>query len=264
MFDTTNQTETLHTMAADGGYDAIFDELMQEDTPVPAGMEQSGAVAADDSGSAEEDIFSDYAEQSENQPDTEDDGRYRVVYNGKEMYLTLDELKTNAQKGLNYDHVKQEYEILRAQPGAQSVLKDARKSGLSAEAYLAEQKRQQKRSRIAQLIQRGIREKDAQYMTDLEDRIEAERVRAERKKPFYDFVRTYPDVDPGSIPPRAWKLYRGGMDLISAYAMCENERLRADVLRERQNADSRLRSAGSAVSSAPAEVPDPFLEGLMG
>ena len=265
MFDTTNQTETLHTMAADGGYDAIFDELMQEDTPVPAGMEQSGAVAADDSGSAaEEDIFSDYAEQSGNQPDTEDDGRYRVVYNGKEMYLTLDELKTNAQKGLNYDHVKQEYEILRAQPGAQAVLKDARKSGLSAEAYLAEQKRQQKRSRIAQLIQRGIREKDAQYMTDVEDRIEAERVRAERKKPFYDFVRTYPDVDPGSIPPRAWKLYRGGMDLISAYAMCENERLRADVLREQQNADSRTRSAGSAISSAPVEAPDPFLEGLMG
>ena len=75
-----------------------------------------------------------------------------------------------------------EYDILRAQPGAQEVLGDARKSGLSPEGYLAEQKKLRRRSRVENLIRRGIREKDALYMTDLEDALEGERLKAERKK----------------------------------------------------------------------------------
>ncbi len=274
MFDTTNQTETFDTMAAESDYSAIFDELIEEagpqssgnseaafdsETGAKSGKQRPGAAQED-----EEDIFADYDALSDNQAEMDEDGRYRVVYNGKEMYLTLDELKTNAQKGLNYDHVKGEYDILRAQPGAQEVLGDARKSGLSPEGYLAEQKKLRRRSRVENLIRRGIREKDALYMTDLEDALEGERLKAERKKPFYDFIRTYPDVDPGSIPLRAWELYRGGMDLISAYAMCENERLRRDILLEKQNAEGRSRSAGSAIGNAPGEAPDPFLEGLLG
>lgn len=274
MFDTTNQTETFDTMAAESDYSAIFDELIEEagpqqssageaafgsETGAESEQQRPGAAQED-----EEDIFADYAASSDNQAEMDEEGRYRVVYNGKEMYLTLDELKTNAQKGLNYDHVKGEYDILRAQPGAQEVLGDARKSGLSPEGYLAEQKKLRRRSRVENLIRRGIREKDALYMTDLEDALEGERLKAERKKPFYDFIRTYPDVDPGSIPPRAWELYRGGMDLISAYAMCENERLRKDILLEKQNAEGRSRSVGSAVGNAPGEAADPFLEGLLG
>lgn len=274
MFDTTNQTETFDTMAAESDYSAIFDELIEEAGPQQSSAgeaafgSETGAESEQQRPSAaqedEEDIFADYAASSDNQAEMDEEGRYRVVYNGKEMYLTLDELKTNAQKGLNYDHVKGEYDILRAQPGAQEVLGDARKSGLSPEGYLAEQKKLRRRSRVENLIRRGIREKDALYMTDLEDALEGERLKAERKKPFYDFIRTYPDVDPGSIPPRAWELYRGGMDLISAYARCENERLRKDILLEKQNAEGRSRSVGSAVGNAPGEAADPFLEGLLG
>lgn len=126
MFDTTNQTETFDTMAAESDYSAIFDELIEEAGPQPSGdseaafdsetgaksgKQRPGAAQED-----EEDIFADYDALSDNQAEMDEDGRYRVVYNGKEMYLTLDELKTNAQKGLNYDHVKGEYDILRAQP----------------------------------------------------------------------------------------------------------------------------------------------------
>lgn len=210
MFDTTNQTETFDTMAAESDYSAIFDELIEEAGPQQSGdseaafgsetgaeseQQRPGAAQED-----EEDIFADYAAPSDNQAEMDEEGRYRVVYNGKEMYLTLDELKTNAQKGLNYDHVKGEYDILRAQPGAQEVLGDARKSGLSPEGYLAEQKKLRRRSRVENLIRRGIREKDALYMTDLEDALEGERLKAEPEKAV---LRLYPHVSgrrPGQYP----------------------------------------------------------------
>lgn len=282
MFDTTNQTETTFDTAAENpettDYSSVFDELLQEEFSAAQDAAAPELIEADvkpeqdcDSEPARpqpeddgEDIFADYTPESENQSDRDEDGRYRVVYNGKVMYLTLDELKTNAQKGLNYDHVKGEYEILRAQPGAPEVLKDARRSGLSPEGYLSEQKMQRKRRRVENLMRRGVNEKDALYVTDLEDTLEGTRVKTERKKPFYDFVKAYPDVDPASIPPKAWELFYGGMDLISAYAVCENEKLRRDVLMQRQNAESRQRSAGSAIGNAPGEAPDPFLEGLLG
>lgn len=274
MFDTTNQTEASDTMAAQGEYEAVFDELMKEEENAQLRSNEKAALDSEDAlkgfdtdfdtSSDEEDIFADYAEVPENQTGTDKDGRYRVIYNGREMYLTLDELKTNAQKGLNYDHVKGEYDILRAQPGAQEVLKDVRKSGLSPEAYLSEQKILRKRSRVESLMRRGAREKDARYMTDLEDMLETERIKSEKRKPFYDFVSAYPGVEPNDIPPRAWELYYGGMDLVSAYSVCENERMHRDMLLEKQNLDSRARSAGSAIGNVSGEAADPFLEGLMG
>lgn len=70
MFDTTNQTETFDTMAAESDYSAIFDELIEEAGPQPSGdseaafdsetgaksgKQRPGAAQED-----EEDIFADY------------------------------------------------------------------------------------------------------------------------------------------------------------------------------------------------------------
>lgn len=40
--------------------------------------------------------------------------KYAVKYNGKEYFLGIDELITNAQKGMNYDHVLRERDEARA------------------------------------------------------------------------------------------------------------------------------------------------------
>lgn len=250
MFEKTNQTDTTLNMADE--YGKILDEIIA----------QKEKCDNDNDGG---DIFDGGSKEGESQsPDVTDDGRYRVVYNGKEMFLTLDELKTNAQKGLNYDHVKNEYDILRAQPGARELLNDARESGLSADAYLSQQKIRDKRSRVEELMSRGIDEKTALYVTDLEDRLENERLSTERKKPFYEFVKRYPDVDPAEISAEVWQKFHEGMDLIAAYALCENERLRNEAKMQRQNDESRMRSVGSASGTVPDYVPDAFLEGLLG
>ncbi len=249
MFDTTNQTETTLNKASDNNFGEILDEIIKEKL---AEISESG------------DELELISEEGENRSPDTDDGRYRVVYNGKEMFLDLEELKTNAQKGLNYDHVKNEYDILRAQPGARELLRDARESGLSSQAYLSQQKLRDKRSRVEDLMRRGISEREAMYVTDLEDRLENERLEAERKKPYYEFMEAYPDVDPKAIPEEVWHQFHAGMNLVAAYALYENAKLKDEAKMMRQNDDSRKRSSGSAVGSAAENVPDSFLQGLFG
>ncbi len=252
MFDTTNQTETALNMADECDYGEILEQVANEGDNV-------SKKAEDDN------IFSDFcADAADNKSGDDADGRYRVVYNGKEVFLDLEELKTNAQKGMNYDHVKNEYDILRAQPGARELLRDARESGLSSQAYLSQQKLRDKRSRVEDLMARGIGEKEALYVTDLEDRLESQRIGAEKRKPFYDFAIAYPDVLPEDIPPQVWQKFHEGADLVSAYALYENEKLRHDIMLSKQNKDSNARSVGSAVGSVAENVPDSFLEGLLG
>lgn len=247
MFEKTNQTDTYSKKA--DKYGEILDEIMSK--PNTDGENDGGDF--------------DEAVSGENQsPDMTDDGRYKVIYNGREVYLTLDELKINAQKGLNYDHVKNEYDILRAQPGARELLNDARESGLSSKAYLSQQKMRDKRSRMEELMSRGVDEKTADYVTELENRLESERLNAESKKPFYEFVKRYPNINPEDISAEVWQKFHEGMDLIAAYAICENEKLRNEAQMRRQNDDTLARSVGSASGSVPDYVPDSFLEGLLG
>ncbi|MBE7026113.1 MAG: hypothetical protein E7410_00885 [Ruminococcaceae bacterium] len=253
MFDTTNQTETTLNTADENNYEEIFDSLEKE--------EENNTCNCND----EEDVFADFGkDERDNQTREDESGRYRVVYNGKEMFLDLEELKTNAQKGLNYDHVKNEYDILRAQPGARELLRDARQSGLSSKAYLSQQKLRDKRSRVEDLMGRGIGEREALYVTDLEDKLEGERLLAEKKKPFYDFAKAYPNVLPEDIPDEVWHKFHNGTDLCTAYALYENEKLKREVMMQKQNENASLRSVGSAISSAAQNVPDSFLEGLFG
>ncbi len=253
MFDTTNQTETTLNTASESNYDDVF-EVCDEN-------EYEKNESAD---SSCDDLFADFGkENSENQSDDAQNGRYRVVYNGKEMFLDLEELKTNAQKGLNYDHVKNEYDILRAQPGAHELLRDARQSGLSSKEYLMQQKLRDKRTRVEDLMARGIGEREAQYVTDLEDKLEAERLSAQRKKPYYDFALAYPDVSPEDIPKEVWQRFHEGADLISSYALYENEKLKKEQMMLEQNKDASERSVGSAIGSVSQTAPDAFLEGLL-
>lgn len=64
---------------------------------------------------------------------------YTVKYNGKEIALSVADLITNAQKGMNYDHVKAERDEARkyADIGRQ-VAQIAERRGLTQQAYLAQ------------------------------------------------------------------------------------------------------------------------------
>lgn len=62
---------------------------------------------------------------------------YTVKYNGKEMDLSVADLITNAQKGMNYDHVKAERDEARKYADiGRRIAQIAERRGLTQQAYL--------------------------------------------------------------------------------------------------------------------------------
>lgn len=80
-------------------------------------------------------------EENTTEPDAkpaEEEPKYTVKYNGKEIELPVSELIKNAQKGMNYDHVRGELEELRktkAQLEAEAKAKEQLRSVLKLYGY---------------------------------------------------------------------------------------------------------------------------------
>ena len=128
----------------------------------------------------------------------EDERRYTVKYNGQEMEMGLHDLITNAQKGMNYDHVKGERDALRA---------------------------------------RLAGEEDG----------------------FAALARAYPDLQ--KLPEAVAQALAGGEEPLAAYRAYENQMLREELARTRQENRNRALSLGS-VSGEGAGEADDFLSGF--
>ena len=179
--------------------------------------------------------------------------------------VTRDELVAMAQKGWDYDHIREERDQLRqyrqeADPALELVKSYAQRSGMNVADYLDYCRRQE-------LMAKGMTEQDAaQKVTMEKERAELDRQKAEieavldrqrsaerranelaqaRQKDIESFYRAYPNVDPKSIPQEVWGEVKGGDTLTNAYTRYENRRLQAELAAERQNRDNRAKAPGS-------------------
>ena len=179
--------------------------------------------------------------------------------------VTRDELVAMAQKGWDYDHVRQERDQLRqyrqeADPALELVKSYAQRNGMSVGDYLDYCRKQE-------LIATGMNEQDAAARVSMEkERADLARQRAEiqayqdqqnsvlkhaqqqaqaRKQDIEAFYQSYPGVDPKSIPPEVWGAVRGGDTLTNAYTRWENKRLQAELAAARQNKANRDKTPGS-------------------
>lgn len=179
--------------------------------------------------------------------------------------VTRDELVAMAQKGWDYDHVREERDQLRAyrqeaDPALELVKSYAQRNGMNVSDYLDFCRKQE-------LIAAGMSERDAANKVGMEkERAELDRQRAEmqayrerqnsmaqqaqakaqaQQRDVEAFYRAYPNVDPKAIPQEVWTAVRGGESLVNAYTMYENRRLQAELSAERQNKENRAKSPGS-------------------
>ena len=189
---------------------------------------------------------------------------YHVRYNGRDVALSLDELKTNAQKGLNYDHIKAENEQLRNLPAIAYLTQEAAEQHMSLQDYSAQLLREKQRVQLDTLVKQGMpRAQAKRYLALMEEKQAADRQRATRR-PYEAFVDAYPDVRPEDIPSQVWQRFRTHGDLVRAYAQYENEQLRGQLLTLRQNSENAARRVGSVAGDAHTPQRDAFLEGLLG
>lgn len=179
--------------------------------------------------------------------------------------VTRDELVAMAQKGWDYDHIREERDQLRqyrqeADPALELVKSYAQRNNMNVADYLDFCRRQE-------LMASGMTEQDAaQKVTMEKERADLDRQRAEiqayrqqqesaaqkaqeqaqaRQRDIEAFYRAYPGVDPKNIPQEVWNEVKSGDSLTNAYTRYENRRLQAELAAERQNRANREKAPGS-------------------
>lgn len=255
---------------ADGGNEA---ENETDAGGIDAGDESAEADAESapaGSGGAET------AENAENTAETADpkaeEGHqlYTLKSPKGERQCGIDEVLTLANKGMDYDGVRDDRDNLRefltelAQSGGMSIdeLID------STRARMLVQKRQAEGNPISETdalftVQRERAEKKAARA--------AETAKAEeqtRNRMISDFIAEFPDVQATDIPNSVWAESRETGNLAAAYRKYANnqkdaelQRLKKEIETLKQNKKNKERSTGSMRSSGVSSSADPFEEG---
>ena len=188
--------------------------------------------------------------------------------------VTRDELISMAQKGWDYDHVREERDQLRqyrqeADPALELVKSYAQRNNMSVSDYLDF-------CRKHELMASGMNQQDAEQKLRFEkERAELDRRQAElnaiqqqqdsakqqaaqqaeaRKQDIQAFYQAYPGVDPKSIPQEVWAAVQAGQTMTNAYTMHENKRLQAEIAAMKQNEKNRAAAPGSLGGNSGKEM----------
>ncbi len=204
---------------------------------------------------------------------------------GEEKTVNEQEITALAQKGLDYDRVREKYDA--AKPVMEMFSQMAKQSNMTIEQYIAFVRTEAKKSS-------GMSEDEAKRAVDLEDRESAvmakEAEEAEKKTAaqqaaqtgnsaeerrnadIAEFQKTFPDAakDANAIPQEVWDAVKQGQRLAVAYALwrekqalAEAERVKQESAAKDQNAKNSGRSTGSMkTAGAESKASDPFLDGF--
>lgn len=257
-----DNNETLEVMeqSVDADLDAAWgdDEGTKQD-PVETPTEASKAETTAEPQQKEE-------APKQEEPKAADQPRMFTLKNRDETrQVSESDLIAMAQKGWDYDTVRQERDQLRQYRGeadpALALVKDyAARMGMTVPQYIDHCRKEELKSK-------GMTEQQAAYEVQQQNREAALRSREQavsvkeqqqtsaaqqaqqaaalRRKNIQDFFAVYPNVKPDTIPQEVWAEVAKGISLTNAYTMHENRRLQAELAAERQNKANQASAPGS-------------------
>ena len=261
-------------------------ETFESDTEEPPNSDpQESAPETEKEGTAEETPSEKSEEPPVPKPETETPKLWALRHLGEEKAVNEQEMTALAQKGLDYDRVREKYDA--AKPVMEMFTQMAKLSGMTVEQYVSFVRTEAKKSA-------GMNDDEAKRAVDLEDREsavlakeaeEAEKQTAaqqaaqaessaeeRRNADIAEFQKTFPDAakDAGSIPQEVWDAVKQGQRLAVAYALwrekqalAETERVKQESAAKEQNAKNAGRSTGSMkTAGAESKASDPFLDGF--
>lgn len=260
------------------------------------GGENADSGAEDTASEADE---ADQPEQQEGETETEADepdaekqaDQFTLKHLDETKTVSKDEVVQLAQKGMDYDRVRQKYDeqtsslnMLKAEKDAadgkigylENFAKDAGYRSLDdmiddvKAGQIAEQTGVDKAvaMRQVQLDRReaALAEKEArQQQAKTAQASAAEQqaaTEAKRQTDFQEFAGSeYGRLDPKDIPTEVWQTYNaGGCTLVQAYMQHENAQLKAQMAAKAKNAENKQRSAGSRKSAGAGQKTDPWAD----
>lgn len=219
------------------------------------------------------------AEQTETATDTTEatessasDQKFSLKHLDETHDVTLDEMKTLAQKGLDYDRQRQKFDDLTAKNTALNGQLESLPQLLESDALLKELAKEQgltvqqlvddvKATRMADKegilkevalerlkFQRELSQKDAKAETTPEKTPE-QQATERREREVKEFIETYPTVDPKTMPQAVWESVAKGQSLLTAYQSHKIKELEAAQAAEKQNKENRAKATPSQASA---------------
>ena len=226
-------------------------------------------------------LEADHEEQpEETSEDTEEPGaetetanqRFKIKYNGAEEEYDLDQMTTLAQKGRDYDHVREDRDTLRDEAKTAEYqlmfLKDlADRAGLTVDEQID-------RTRALWLMNdefdKGNEISEAEALLRVQRNrktvpVQEEEPQQNETNLMIDrFLSVYPNVKYDEIPQEVWDVVQKTHDLLGAYQAWEIKRLKADndkLKQSAQNERNAQRSTGPLKSTGSGQKRDACDEG---
>lgn len=279
MFEETNQTMDTTATPEDTHSDIDLDDLFDLDD------DEGNQLAEDESN--EDETQQQQPEDTETQkPETNAENQKKpiltVKHLGVEKELSEEEARALAQKGMDYDHLRQQYDGLKNSEELTMLDQMAAEMGMDRASYIKalsqfnqnqataqyveELKKQYPNTEEAvlqelaktQLTQRQEQEKQAK----LTQQQQAEKAQKEAFAAQYQaFVSEYPDVDPTKLPDDVMQSMAAGETMLSAYRAYELKKLKADYAALIKNKDNSQKALGN-VKGKPQDDEDAFLLGF--
>lgn len=271
----------------------------------PADTAETDEAEADDqteenaADTAPEDEPADQPEQEEGEADADDAAKGADEQTDQFTLKHLDETKTVsreevvqlAQKGMDYDRIRQKYD---EQTGSLNALKSendavsakvkfmedfavkngyrnmdemfdsvtaaqiAEQTGVTQEVALKQVRLDRREQELAAKEAKLSQEKTAQTSA-AEQQAAAE---AKKNADFAEFANSeYGKLDASKIPQDVWDTYAaGGCTLVQAMMQYENAQLKVKLAAQQKNAENKQRSAGSRRSAGAGQKKDPWDE----
>ena len=295
------------TLAGEEDFDLSgWDDEVETDAAEDATEETSEAEPANESDGADqpdgegdgEDKPAEADAQPEQKPEA--DNSFELKYMGETKTVGKEEAVVLAQKGLDYDRIRQErdsmsteLEGLRADKNklaeyedflkalatsvnmdipammdstrAKMLVAAEKKKGntISEEFALQKIKFEKEKAEFEKAKgESGKQQAEKPEEKPKEQKTEDEAAKARRNDEAAAFLREFPEVDPKKIPKEVINQWMGGTPLSVAYMKYENAKLKADLAAAEQNQKNSKRTTGSSKSAGSGRAAqDPVFAG---
>lgn len=212
------------------------------------------------------------AEAPQEQEKTED--LFSLKHLDEVKQVNRDEVISLAQKGLNYDHIREERDGARSQLAEyENFLKElAEPQGLSvaqlmdnvrAQSIINKEKqagREMDMQTALERVQFAKEKKAFENKTAQEQQTKAvaDEAAEKRRQGFVEFAKERPDVNIQQISKDVWDMVAKGDSLLTAYAKWENKQLRTEIEALKQNSKNQTKSTGSRQSAGKTSAETEF------
>lgn len=199
------------------------------------------------------------AQQIEGMTQAETEAFLEIKYNKETLKLDKDKAIEYAQKGMNYDKVKEKLDALENDPSRSFVEYQAKRYNMTVPQYLDAVRVQEEQDQLDELIDQNIPESIAKEMLEnrkfreqYEAKEQESKTKAQQEAEFQAFLEAFPDAKPEDIPQFVWEEHANGKSLVDAYTRHENQTLKEKLAAVEQEKGINAKNAENANLSTGA------------